>query len=212
MLTVEPVPYTPPVNVASSSFAMTSLDCIKQVPTDTPLTISPTSNSESDPHAPTVSTFARRPSFPPPSSRPTDKHNNANLGVVSDSPPSTSLVPVISDTPATNTQSSLASPRTAFQIDQLISPPESLPLPSTSAATISHMPPQGTSLSHSSMASNYEMFGDDHRPPAPDLSHNVETPRRSVAYETAMSGPDIAIDVSDHALDTASFSRDIGHP
>jgi hypothetical protein len=56
------------------------------------------------------------------------------------------------------------------------------------------------------------MFDDDHRPPSPDLSHNVEAPRRSLADETATSGPDIDIDVSHHALDTASFSRDIDHP
>jgi hypothetical protein len=207
--TVEPFPHTPSVNVASSDFATTSLDLIKQVPTDTPLTISPTSNS---PHAPAVSTFALDPSFAPPSSRITDLRDNTNLGVVSDSLPSTSPVPVVSDTLAAYTQSSLASPRPAVQIDQLISPPEPLTLPSTSATTISLMPPQGTSLSHSSTAPNDGMPDDDHRPPAPDLSHNVEPPRRSVAYETAMSGPDIAIDISQHALDTATFSRDIDHP
>ncbi|KAH9970241.1 hypothetical protein BGW80DRAFT_1333085 [Lactifluus volemus] len=112
------------------------------------MTISPTSDSESSPHAPGVSTFTPHSPFAPPFSETTDPHKSVDLGVTSDMTLSSSpasaphyMIPAI-------TQSSLASP--AFPIDQVTAAP--IPLLSSNG------PNDGT-------------VGD---PPDSDLRYNVD--------------------------------------
>jgi hypothetical protein len=168
--TIESSRRSPPVNVET-------VNLITQVPTDTLPTISPTSNSESDPH-PVMAMSIFTPSFAPPSTgsnNTPDPHNSADLGVirVPDIQSSSSSGPVASETLPANTHSSSASP--ASRIDQVaVSSPELIP--STSAAAISPTLPQGTSVLKPSTEPN---------------------------DGTSESVPDTAVDLSPHA---ASFS------
>jgi hypothetical protein len=130
--------------------AATSLDIITQSLTDKDPTISPTSNSELDPHpAPAVSIFIPHPSFSPPLSSIPDPQTNAGLGVVPDVPLSSSSSPVASDTPH--------------------------PFPSPFATSIPLPPPQGTPFSHTDTAPNNGTF---YRPRA-QTSTNMQIPERS---------------------------------
>jgi hypothetical protein len=145
--TIESSHRSPPDNLDP---AATSLDIITQSLTDKDPTISPTSNSELEPHpAPAVSIFIPHPSFSPPLSSIPDPQTNAGLGVVPDVPLSSSSSPVASDTPH--------------------------PLPSPFATSIPLPPPQGTPFSHTDTAPN---DGTLYRPRA-QTSTNMQIPERS---------------------------------
>jgi hypothetical protein len=201
--TIESSRNTPPANVDSSNVVTTSLDWIAQGPTDTTtMTTSPTSDSETSPHAPGLSTFTLHSSFTQPSSKSADLHRNLDLAVASDIPLLSSShwhTTVRSDTGPEITPSSLASP--AFPIDQVTAVP--LPLSSTSATAIFPVPPDGISVSYPNTCT----ANDNIRDPRHDLRHNVDE-----SQELAMSVPEVATDVLRHPLDAASVSRDIGHP
>ncbi|KAH9972362.1 hypothetical protein BGW80DRAFT_384014 [Lactifluus volemus] len=95
--TIESSHRSPPDNVDPAD---TSLDIITQGLTDKGPTISPTSDSELDPHpAPAVSIFIPHPSFSPPLSSIPDPQTNAGLGVVPDIPSSSFSGTVSNDTP-----------------------------------------------------------------------------------------------------------------
>jgi hypothetical protein len=183
----------PPVNFEISRPAATSLDLIRQGPTATAPTtgISPTSNTELDPHpAPAVSIYVPHPCSSSQFSNIPDPQTNAGLGVVPNIPLSSYSGPVASDTP--------------------------LPLPSLFTTSISLTPPQGTSFSHTDTAPNSSdgTFNNDYNPRA-QTSTNVEFPERS--HDSAMSVPDKGTDVPQlprlHIFpDTVSSSEGIDRP
>ncbi|KAH9970203.1 hypothetical protein BGW80DRAFT_1332292, partial [Lactifluus volemus] len=162
------------------------------------ITISPTSDSESSPHAPGVSTFTPHSPFAPPFSETTDPHKSVDLGVTSDMTLSSSPASAPDYMTPAITQSSLASP--AFPIDQVTAAP--VPLPSTTA--VFPAPPPVTSvLRPTTSRANDGTVGD---PPDSDLRYNVDE-----SQELAMPVPEMATDVLRHPLDAASVSRDIDH-
>jgi hypothetical protein len=194
-----------PVAVDEHNSSATSLNPTKG-PIDTAI-ISPTAKSDSDP-LPTaaVSISTHHPLFVPSSSNTVDLQNDTDLGIVPVIPLSSSLASVPRDTLPANLHSSLSSP--ASRTGQ-VTPGPGL-IPSTSEAAISPTAPQGTSISHPSMAPNDGTFDTHHNSRVPDISNNVETPQRS--HQLAMSIPDITTDPSCHPLDTAPSSHDIGRP
>ncbi|KAH9970224.1 hypothetical protein BGW80DRAFT_1332745 [Lactifluus volemus] len=152
-----------------------------------------TSDSESSPHAPGVSTFTLHSSFAPP-----------DLGAASDIPLLSSVASVPNYTIPAVTRSSLASP--PFPIDQATTAP--LPLLATSTMAILPAPPQGTSASRPNISTANDGIVDD--PPDPDLRYHAEALEQS--QESVMSIPEVATDVLRHPLDAASLSHDIDHP
>ncbi|KAH9970236.1 hypothetical protein BGW80DRAFT_610259, partial [Lactifluus volemus] len=191
---------TPPTNVDSNNVVTTSRDLITQGPTDaTTMTTSPTSDSESSPHAPGVSTLTLHSPFASGSA-----NLHVDLGVASDIPLSSSVASDPNYTIPAMTRTSLASP--AFPIDQVTTAP--LPLLSTSTTAILPTPPQGTSVSRSNINTANDGTVDD--PPDPDLRYHVEALEQSQG--SAMSIPEVATDVLRHPLDAASASHDIDHP
>ncbi|KAH9972270.1 hypothetical protein BGW80DRAFT_1445982 [Lactifluus volemus] len=183
--TVEFSHHSPPsVNVETA----TSLDRVTQGPTDTPPTFFPTSNSESDPHSTlAVLTFAPPSSFTPPSSHAPDPQANADIRIAPHIPLSG---PALNDTLPAIPQLSLA-----LQFDRV---------------TDSQLPPTSaiTTISHPDSTLNRGTADNGHGPQA----INVEIPLPERSHESAMSVPDITIDVSRHSLDTASSPGEIDHP
>jgi Family of unknown function (DUF6535) len=197
---------SPPFNLGNNHIPVTPLNST-QGPADTP-TISPTTNSETDPRTPpAVSTFIPHSSFAPPSSNADDPKCNADLSVVPGIPLSSSPAAVPGDTLPTNLQSSLASPVSLN--DQVIV--GSGLLPSASATAISLTRPQGTPASQPIMAPHDEEFVAHHNSGAPDLYNNVEASQRSQPLAKSII-PDIATDLSHHSLDTVPSSSGIGRP
>ncbi|KAH9970218.1 hypothetical protein BGW80DRAFT_1254096 [Lactifluus volemus] len=174
---------TPLINVESSNVVTTSLDLITQGPTDTAtMTSSPTSDSQSSPHAPGLSTFTLHTSFAPPSSGSTNPHNNVDPSVATD-------IPLRSSSP-TSVRSGTV--------------PEI-----TSATAIFPAAAEGTSVSCQNIGTApNDRTVDDRQDPV--LRYNVDGLEQF--QESAMSVPEAATDVLCLRLDTASVSRDIDHP